>query len=108
MLFRSPVSLLYHEGNLWVLDKDSEAIRCLKDCKQLVYDLRVETGNQPVSLLNFKDKLFVAGKTRGPLKGVSKNDLHALVPEKVDTSVATPFKDKPRRPPTRGGEKSPC
>ena len=95
----SPIALKYHQGNLWVLDRDSQALRCLKDCRQLVYDLAIEVGANPVTLIDVADKFLVANAVKGNtcVRGVAKKDLQALVPEKVDTKVYQSFKKRERR-----------
>lgn len=93
-----PAALMYHDGNLWVLDRDNSVLRCLKGTDQLVYDLVVELGDGATALLEMDGALFVSRRGEKTLRGVAKSALSAVVPEKVEQQAFTPFlsKERPR------------
>lgn len=92
-----PVSLIHYQGNLWVLDQDSRTMRCLKNGRQLVYDVFIELDTNAVALLDMDEKIFVARAGETVLPGVSKKSLNALVPDSVDTKCTDNYFSKTRR-----------
>jgi hypothetical protein len=100
-----PVSLAHHNGDLWVLDPDTQMLRCLKSGRQLVYELTVPVADKARAMCSVENRLFVlaAGKTN--LRGVDKNKLSALVPEKIVQQSFEPYVNKSRNVVTRDERK---
>lgn len=92
----SPVALFHNKGNLWVLDKDTSALRCLKNTTKLIRELRVEAGKNPKALLAINGKLLVVNEERGP-KTLKIAEIEKLVPEKVDMRTFSPYFKKERK-----------
>ena len=92
----NPVSLIHYKNNLWVIDPDNNNLRCLKGANQLVYNLKVDLGKNPLAVFEMDNEIYVVSKDKNLLKGIEKERLNALVPEKVDTSTISPYLKKKR------------
>lgn len=93
----SPIAMLHHEGDLWVLDPHHGELRCLKGSKDLVYDLRIPVGKDARALLNIGEKVFVGEQGNNSLRGIAKKTLATLVPIEIDQKVETPYFQKVKR-----------
>lgn len=101
----TPVSLIKSGNDLWVFDKDSAALRCLKESRQLVYDLSIPVGEDASLVVNMGNKAFVARKGNARMNGISLESLQALVPTKVEVKEENPYFEKNRESNARGTRK---
>lgn len=87
----TPSGLFWHEGNLWVTDRESGFLRCLRDSESIVRELAVPIGDSPLAMVQIGGVLFFAEEGSARMQGVSLDELAAVLPEETAEEIANPY-----------------